>query len=142
MGFHLGQDSEQGISELNLIPLIDIMLVLMVIFLVTASVATPVVDLQLPQTHAQPQPAPPQARTISIDAQGQVYWQDQPRTLATLAQDLQAVAAQDRQTPIHVRVDRQARYDTLAQVMAAVSGAGLSQLGFVSDTPVGTTAKQ
>jgi biopolymer transport protein ExbD len=72
MGFSLGEDDHQGMTEMNLIPLIDIMLVLMIIFLVTATVANPSIPLTLPQTTAEIQPPPPKEISISIDAHNQV----------------------------------------------------------------------
>lgn len=78
MAFQLGEDHDSGMNEMNLIPLIDIMLVLMIIFLVTATVANPSVPLSLPKTTAEIQPPPPKEITISINANGDVSWGKKP----------------------------------------------------------------
>lgn len=77
MAFQLGEDHDAGMNEMNLIPLIDIMLVLMIIFLVTATVANPSIPLTLPKTTAEITTPPPEAITISINAKGEVAWNDQ-----------------------------------------------------------------
>jgi biopolymer transport protein ExbD len=74
MGFHLGDDEQEGMSEINLIPLIDIMLVLMIIFLVTATIVNPAVKLNLPKADSQVIQDPPEVVTLSIDAQGVIHW--------------------------------------------------------------------
>ena len=86
MGFHLGDDEQEGMSEINLIPLIDIMLVLMIIFLVTATIVNPAVKLNLPKADAQVIQDPPEVVTLSIDAQGVVHWNQDVVTLNELAQ--------------------------------------------------------
>ncbi len=128
---------DDGIYEINLIPLIDIMLVLMIIFMVTATVVTASVPLTLPGTAAHPLQSPPAAVTLSIDAQGQMYWDQQGVSLNTLTQRLQLAAAQSPQPTLLLRTDREARYDVLAQVMGLASAAGIRDLAFVS---VGETA--
>lgn len=135
MAFHLGQDDGQGVSEINLIPLIDIMLVLMVIFLVTASVVAPTVKVALPSTQARPELAPPRAITLSLDAHGALFLDQQPLQSAALRNRLQDVARTAPGTPVLLRVDRNTRYEAVAQLMAEISQAGLHQLGFVSDPP-------
>ncbi len=135
MAFHLGQDDGQGVSEINLIPLIDIMLVLMVIFLVTASVVAPTVKVALPSTQARPELAPPRAITLSLDAHGTLFLDQQPLQGAALRNRLQDIARTAPGTPVLLRVDRNTRYEAVAQLMAEISQAGLHQLGFVSDPP-------
>ena len=133
MGFQLGEDNDVGMNEMNLIPLIDIMLVLMIIFLVTATVANPSIPLTLPKTTAEIIEPPPAAITVSIDAKGQIFWDKQPVTLAELEQNMQAAAQADKKPSIHLRADQDARYDGVAQVLARASKAGLNDLAFVSD---------
>jgi biopolymer transport protein ExbD len=120
MAFHLGEEQQAGINEMNLIPLIDIMLVLMIIFLVTATVSKPSIPLSLPQTSAKIQPPPAQSINISINAQGQLAWDAQSITLPELAKRL-AVAAQATQRPsILLRADKDARYDEVAGAMQLI----------------------
>lgn len=133
MGFHLGDDEQEGMSEINLIPLIDIMLVLMIIFLVTATIVNPAVKLNLPKADAQVIQDPPEVVTLSIDAQGVIHWNQEVVTLNQLAERMNTAAHEPTKPSLHIRTDREAKYDTLAQVLARASHAGLTDLAFVSD---------
>ncbi|HEY4714234.1 MAG TPA: biopolymer transporter ExbD [Aquirhabdus sp.] len=133
MGFHLGDDEHEGMSEINLIPLIDIMLVLMIIFLVTATIVNPAVKLNLPKADASVVPDQPEVVTLSIDAQGVIHWNKDVVSLSELAQRMNAAAQQPTKPSLHLRTDREAKYDTLAQVLARASQAGLTDLAFVSE---------
>lgn len=133
MGFHLGDDEHEGMSEINLIPLIDIMLVLMIIFLVTATIVNPAVKLNLPKADASVVPDQPEVVTLSIDAQGVIHWNKDVVSLSELAQRMNAAAQQPTKPSLHLRTDREAKYDTLAQVLARASQAGLTDLAFESE---------
>ena len=133
MAFQLGEDNETGMTEMNLIPLIDIMLVLMIIFLVTATVANPSIPLTLPKTTADIIDPPPEAITISINANGEVAWNDKIITLAELEQRFNTAGQAAQKPTVQLRADKESRYDTVAQVMSRASEAGLSDIAFVSD---------
>ena len=133
MGFHLGEDEDSGINEMNLIPLIDIMLVLMIIFLVTATVANPSIPLSLPKTSAELQDAPPKVVTISINAQGQIAWDGELLNLQQLASRFEQASNSGNAPTLQIRADKSAKYDAVAQVMSRASGAGLTDLAFVTD---------
>lgn len=134
MAFSLGDDNQdQGMTEMNLIPLIDIMLVLMIIFLVTATVANPSIPLTLPKTTAEITDPPPKAITVSINAEDQVAWDDEMITLDELATRFQQASQAPQQPTVQLRADKESRYDTVAQVMSRASAAGLSDIAFVSD---------
>ena len=135
MSFNLGEENEQGMNEMNLIPLIDIMLVLMIIFLVTATVMNPSIPLTLPKTDVSTPPQPPEIVTVTINAKGQVYWNQQLVNLDQLANQMNTASQQRKKPSVQIRADKEARYDTVAQVMARASKAGLSDLAFVSDAP-------
>lgn len=135
MSFNLGEENEQGMNEMNLIPLIDIMLVLMIIFLVTATVMNPSIPLTLPKTDVSTPPQPPEIVSVNINATGQVYWNQDVVSLDQLAERMNAAAQQTKKPSVQIRADKDARYDTVAQVMARASKAGLSDLAFVSDAP-------
>lgn len=132
MGFHLGDDEQEGMSEINLIPLIDIMLVLMIIFLVTATIVNPAVKLNLPKADASILPPTPEVVTLSIDAHGVVHWNQDVVSLDQLTQRMTAAAHESTKPSLHIRTDRDAKYDTLAQVLARANQAGLTDLAFVS----------
>lgn len=133
MAFQLSDDSEQGMSEINLIPLIDIMLVLMIIFLVTATVMNPAVPLTLPKADAAAAQQPAKTVNVSINAAGQVFWNQQPVSLPDLAQRMAQASQATPKPAIQLRADQDARYDSVAQVLARASQAGLTDLAFVSD---------
>ena len=133
MAFQLGEDHDSGMNEMNLIPLIDIMLVLMIIFLVTATVANPSVPLSLPKTTAEIQPPPPKEITISINANCDVSLGQETITLDELNQRFQEAGQQAQKPTVMLKADKASRYDTVAQVMSRASGAGLSDIAFVSE---------
>lgn len=134
MAFSLGEDNEQGMTEMNLIPLIDIMLVLMIIFLVTATVANPSIPLTLPKTTAEIQPQPPlEPIVISINANNQVAWNGDIIALDELAKRFKEKGQLAEKPSIHLKADKASRYDTTAQVMSRASEAGLADIAFVSE---------
>ena len=133
MAFQLGDDDVQSMNEMNLIPLIDIMLVLMIIFLLTATVLNPTVPLDLPKTSAELNQAPPEAIQISIDKDAGLFWDDEPLSMEELAARLQAQSASGKGPSIQLRADKEGKYDTVAQVLAAASQAGLSKIAFVNE---------
>ena len=133
MAFQLGEDNDSGMNEMNLIPLIDIMLVLMIIFLVTATVANPSIPLTLPQTTAEIVDLPPKQIQVSINAKGDVAWDDQIISLDELQTRFNNASQQTQQPTVVLRADKDARYDTVAQVMSRASEAGLSDIAFATD---------
>lgn len=133
MAFQLGEDNDSGMNEMNLIPLIDIMLVLMIIFLVTATVANPSIPLTLPQTSAEIVDLPPEQIQVSINAKGEVAWDDQIISLDELQTRFNDASQQAQQPTVVLRADKDARYDTVAQVMSRASEAGLSDIAFATD---------
>ena len=133
MGFQLGEDHDSGMNEMNLIPLIDIMLVLMIIFLVTATVANPSIPLTLPKTTAEIQPPPQKPITINVNQQGEVAWNAEVVSLDELEQRFQDQAKQSVQPTIVLRADKESKYDTVGQVMSRASEAGLTDIAFASE---------
>jgi biopolymer transport protein ExbD len=122
----------QTLSEINMVPLIDVMLVLLVIFIVTAPLLTHSIKINIPQASAQPASQQPNAIDLAIDATGQLYWNDAPVTLQALPQKLAEQAGKDPQPNLHIRADQDTRYQVLAQVMAAAKQAGLQKVGFIT----------
>ncbi|WP_019672885.1 ExbD/TolR family protein [Psychrobacter lutiphocae] len=133
MAFQLGDDDMQGMNEMNLIPLIDIMLVLMIIFLVTATVLNPTVALDLPKTSASVQEQPPKIIQISVDEDAGVFWESEPITLEQLQARLASEGKGDNQPSIYLRADKDARYETVAQILALASEAQLTKIAFVNE---------
>ncbi len=133
MAFQLGEDNETGMTEMNLIPLIDIMLVLMIIFLVTATVANPSIPLSLPKTTADIIDPPPESIQVSINAQGEVAWDAEIITFEELQKRFDTAGQAAQQPTIILKADKDSRYDAVAQVMSRASEAGLSDIAFATD---------
>ena len=133
MAFQLGDDNDAGMNEMNLIPLIDIMLVLMIIFLLTATVANPSIPLTLPKTTADIVDPPPKAITVSINANGEVAWDNQVISLEELQTRFNEAGELETKPTVQLRADKESRYDMVAQVMSRASEAGLADIAFVSD---------
>lgn len=134
MAFSLGDDDSQAMNEINLIPLIDVMLVLMIIFLVTATVLNPTIPLALPNTDASQNDAPAKVVQISIDEAGQLFWDKQPLDLVELkARFANEKSSSNKPPTIFLRADKNVKYDSVAQVLGAASVAGLSDIAFVSE---------
>ncbi|MDH0835477.1 biopolymer transporter ExbD [Acinetobacter johnsonii] len=133
MAFQLGDDNDAGMNEMNLIPLIDIMLVLMIIFLVTATVANPSIPLTLPKTTADIVDTPPKAITVSINAKGEVAWDNQVISLEELQTRFNEAGELETKPTVQLRADKESRYDMVAQVMSRASEAGLADIAFISD---------
>ena len=133
MAFQLGEDNDAGMNEMNLIPLIDIMLVLMIIFLVTATVANPSIPLTLPKTSAEVIDLPPEQIQVSVNANGEVAWNDQIISLEELETRLKTASEAERQPTLILKADKESRYDTVAQVMSRASEAGLNDIAFATE---------
>jgi len=125
---------QQGaMSDINVTPMVDVMLVLLVIFILGAPMFTHAVKLDLP--HAQAAAAGQQAATVSvaIDAQGALYWNNEAVAWPVLEQRLAETAQLAPQPELQLRADKDTRYEVVAQVMAAAQQRGLDKLGFVTD---------
>ena len=127
------QRQQSMMSDINVTPMVDVMLVLLVIFIITAPVFTHAVRLDLPR--AQSAAAPRQADTVdlAIDAAGTVSWNGAAVDAAALDARLAEAARRDPQPELHLRADRNTRYEAVAQLMAAAQARGLQKLGFVTD---------
>jgi biopolymer transport protein ExbD len=128
-----GKDERTApMSDINMTPLIDVMLVLLVIFIITAPLLTRAVKLDLPRATAAASPDNAQTVALSIDAKGQLYWDREALSEAQLRSRFAAAGKQASVPEIHLRADRATRYETIARVMADAQRAGLSRIGFVT----------
>jgi biopolymer transport protein ExbD len=125
--------SPAPLAEINMIPLIDVMLVLLVIFIITAPLLTHAVKLDLPQASSQPNLTRPDHVSLSIDREGALYWNGERLGRGALRERLAAASRQHPQPEIHLRADRDTRYQAIAEVMADSSKAGIARIGFVSE---------
>ena len=122
----------QSMSEINTTPLVDVMLVLLVIFIITAPLLTHAVKIDLPQATSEPLPEKPEVISLAIDATGKTYWNDAPLAQGELKQKLQQTAEQIPQPELQIRADKETRYQVLAEVMADAQNSGITKLGFLS----------
>lgn len=116
-----------------MVPLIDVMLVMLIIFILTVPVLTHSVNLDLPRADNQPNLIKPETVHLSVTVDGAVHWNEEAVDEAQLAARLEAAAAREPQPEIFIRGDRKVEYERVAQVMAAVQRAGMLKLGFVTE---------
>jgi biopolymer transport protein ExbD len=134
--FSSGSSFEGGASpmaDINTTPLVDVMLVLLVIFIVTAPLMTQAIPVRVPQTAAvaAPPPAVPPVR-LSLNERGEIFWNDAPIPAAVLQEKLGAAAALRPQPEIRVAADQETRYGRLADLLAEIKRAGIEKMGFVT----------
>ncbi|MFT5934792.1 MAG: biopolymer transport protein ExbD [Hydrogenophaga sp.] len=128
------QDTEdQMLSEINMIPFIDVMLVLLIIFIITVPVINHAVSVELPRASNQKLLDKPQNVRLTVNAEGAYFWNDEAVADAVFEQRLQAVASQQPQPELHIRGDRAVRYERVAQALAAAQRAGVQKIGFVTE---------
>lgn len=121
------------LAEINVVPLVDVMLVLLVIFIITAPLLTHSVKIDLPKASSTPNITQPQHVEFGIRENGDLYWNGAKVTRQELGARFAVEAKKQPQPELHIRADRHARYETVAQVMAAAAKAGLVRIGFVTD---------
>lgn len=132
-GSGLDEDLDTEMSEINMIPLVDIMLVLLIIFILTVPVVTHTVKLDLPRAQSAPTLVEPETVTIAIKADAAVYWNETRVGDKELLIRLEQAALQDPQPQLQIRGDRRVEYEYVIQVMAAAQRAGVDRLGFITD---------
>ena len=126
-------DGDDVMNEINMTPMVDIMLVLLIIFIITVPVLKHAVNVDLPRATNTPQTVKPETLTLSVDADGG-YFLNQTRVSDTeLAVQLQQAAAQNPPPDLHIRGDKAVRYERVAQAMAAAQQAGVKKIGFITE---------
>ena len=135
MAVSIKGDSADPMVEPNVIPLVDIMLVLLIIFIITIPVINHSVKIDLPRAVNQPNQVKPQTINLAIDHDGTVYWNSAIVDSTTLQAKIDDAAKLDPQPELHLRADRKTLYERVAQVMAAAQSGGLSKIGFITEPP-------
>ena len=133
MSFGIADDSDDVMNEINMTPMVDIMLVLLIIFIITIPVMKHSVNIDLPQASNQVQNIKPETVRLSVDAQGAYFLNEVAVTDAEFASRLQAVSQQNPQPELHIRGDKNVRYERMAQAMATAQQAGLKKIGFITE---------
>jgi biopolymer transport protein ExbD len=138
MAINIAQDGDDElISTINTTPLVDVMLVLLIIFLITIPVVTHTVPVKLPAERNQPTQTKPQNINISVDAQGNIYWNQLPVSgVPELQKKLLAVAPEVPQPEVHIFGDQNAHYQAIGEVLMASERAGIVKVGFILQPPV------
>jgi biopolymer transport protein ExbD len=125
------QGSGAPMAEINMVPLIDVMLVLLVIFMVTAPLMSHAVKVDLPTASSAPV-KPAEKIDLSLDGNGQLYWNKQPLSKDEVLAKLNETGLRAPDTELHLHADKNTRYELIAEVMSGAAQAGLSKIGFVT----------
>jgi biopolymer transport protein ExbD len=135
MAFGTQDETDEVMNEINMTPLVDIMLVLLIIFIVTVPVMKHAVSIDLPRASNQQLDTRPETVRLAVDSNGNYFWNDLAVDDAQLAERLLAAARQEPQPELHLRADKNVRYERVAQAMAAAQRAGVHKIGFVTEPP-------
>ena len=133
MAFGTQDDTDDVMNEINMTPMVDIMLVLLIIFIITIPVMKHSVNIDLPRATNEAQNIKPETLRLSVDAQGAYFMNEAPIADADLAPRLKEAATQNPQPELHIRGDKAVRYERVAQAMAAAQQAGLRKIGFITE---------
>ncbi|MEO8113357.1 MAG: biopolymer transporter ExbD [Phenylobacterium sp.] len=129
-----GRGRRGALSEINVTPLVDVMLVLLIVFMISAPLLTVCVPVELPKTEAGAMQDQTEPLTVSIRADGSLFLQEDRIEFSRLAPRLRAMAGDGQSKPIYVRADGKAAYAVVAQVMAALSTSGFTAINLITDT--------
>ena len=135
MAFGTQEDVDDVINEINMTPLVDVMLVLLIVFMITAPLLSAGVTVDLPQADSSPIPGSDEPLSVSIDANGGVFVQDTQVTLDQLAPRLEAITGRKAETRIFVRGDKGIDYGTVMQVVSTINQAGFSKVALLTEVP-------
>jgi biopolymer transport protein ExbD len=128
------EQGQQGpMAEINVTPMVDVMLVLLVIFIITAPLFTHAVKLELPTASSAPAPEKPESITLSINAEGKLFWNNTAVTLDELGTRFATAAQKKPQPELQLRADKSTRYEIIAQVMSSAQTHGMTKIGFVTN---------
>ena len=133
MAFGTQDESDEVMNEINMTPLVDVMLVLLIIFIITVPVMKHAVNIDLPRATNQPEDTKPQTVRLSVASDGSYYWNENKVTDEAMAAMLKEEGAKDPRPELHIRGDKDVRYERVAQAMAAAQQAGVRKIGFVTD---------
>lgn len=133
MAFSNNSDGGGVMAEINVTPLVDVMLVLLIIFMITAPLLQHKVNIELPEkTMKQPEAAPASAITLSVKSNGELFWNDAPVQMTNLGRSLGIEARREPQPMLEIRADKTTRYGILQEVMGIAKTAGMKKIGFIT----------
>lgn len=128
-----GGSSQAPMTEINVVPLVDVMLVLLVIFIITAPLLTHSVKVDLPKASSSPNITKPEHIEFGLRDDASLYWNGEAVTMDQLAPRFIATVQQDPNVELHIRADKHVHYEHVARVMSIAAKAGLVRIGFVTD---------
>lgn len=134
MAFEVNHDNDEVMSEINMTPLVDVMLVLLIVFIITVPVIQHAVKVELPRVSSTRDKTPPENLQLAVDGQGQFFLGKQPVAADALEDALRTHAAKDPQPQLYIRGDKKVPYEHVAQAMTAAQRAGLGKIGFVTES--------
>lgn len=140
MAVSVSGDSSEPMAEPNVIPLVDVMLVLLIIMIITVPVITDAVKIDLPTELNQPTVTTPENINVAVDFDGQIYWNDSPVTEEEFLANTLQNAILDPQPEVHIRADKRVRYEYVAKVLFNLQRGGMMKVGFIAEPPAGTAA--
>jgi biopolymer transport protein ExbD len=140
-GFERHGGPARPMSEINVTPLVDVMLVLLVIFIITAPLLSYAIKLDLPNDPAPANEPAPATVKLSIDAGGSIFWDGEAVTDAQLVERMGTAAKETTLPELHVRADKATRYERIAFVLSTAQQAGLAKVGFVTEPARAGTAQ-
>ena len=126
-------DQEEVMGEINMVPFIDVMLVLLIIFIITVPVMKHAVNVELPRASNEKEDVKPETLRLTVQADGTYFLGDERIDDDQFARRLQAEAQKNPQPDLHIRGDRDVRYERVAQAMATAQQAGLKKIGFITE---------
>jgi biopolymer transport protein ExbD len=133
MAFGTQDEPDEVMNEINMTPLVDVMLVLLIIFIITVPVMKHAVNIDLPRASSEPEQPKPQNILFSVTADGSYYWNEQKIDDSELPNRLAAEAAKDPQPELHIRGDKAVRYERVAKAMSEAREAGVRKIGFITE---------
>jgi len=132
MGSFNAQNHQAPTAEINMTPLVDVMLVLLIIFIITAPLMTHSVKVELPRASSTPTPEKPMTLQVAINAENAVFVGSEAVDRSALEQKFRDAVAQDANVEMHLKADKATRYESVAETMSAARRAGLTKIGFVT----------
>ena len=142
-GFSSNRQQMGTVSEINMIPLIDVMLVLLIIFMITTPLMTHSIKIDVPRVTSQPAEQDPESIDLAIKATGEMYWNNEEVTMDSMREKMRELVAAQEDKPINLRIraDGEALYEQIAQVMAAARSTGVRRLGFITTPDISAADK-
>lgn len=133
MAFGTQDETDDVMNEINMTPLVDVMLVLLIIFIITVPVMKHAVNIDLPRASSEREQTKPENILFSVAADGSYYWNEQKISDAEFANRLVTEAAKEPQPELHIRGDKEVRYERVAQAMSTAREAGVRKIGFITE---------